>query len=61
MTERQRLLVGAIALLLATACVTALGTLGVGRGAVAGLVGIASVVLLVVATLSIGTSESARV
>jgi len=60
-SERQQLLGGVIALLLATACVATLGTLGFEGGIGAVLVGLAGVVLFVVATLSIGTSETARV
>lgn len=60
-TERGRLLAGVVALVLATVCVVTLGTLGITSGVVAGLVGLVSVFLLVVGTLSIGTSESARV
>lgn len=60
-SERHKLAVGAIALLLASLSVLTLATLGVASGPTAMGIGLASVLLLVLGTLSIGTSADARV
>lgn len=60
-SERGKVLLGVLALLLGATAVWLLGTLGVGRDAGAMALGVAAVALLVVGTLSLGTSESARV
>lgn len=60
-TERQKLLVGTVALVLGVVSVATLATNGVGDTASAMALGVASVAFLVVGTLSIGTSEGVRV
>jgi hypothetical protein len=60
-SERQRLLGGIAALALATICILSLQAVQTG-GMVGGtLLGLLTVACLVVGTLSIGTSEQARV
>lgn len=56
-SERQKLLVGSVALLLGALSVWILGTNGLTDTAAAMALGVVSVALLVVGTLSIGTSE----
>lgn len=60
-SERQKLLLGAIAFLLGAALVGLLGTLGVASDASAMALGVVAVACLVVGTLSVGVSESVRV
>lgn len=60
-SERRKVLVGVVALLLGAASVWLLGTLGVGHDVGAMTLGVTAVALLVVGTLALGTSESPRV
>lgn len=61
LTERQKLLVGTVTLLLGAVSVVVLAMAGFGSGREAMALGVASVACFVVGTLSIGTSETARV
>lgn len=60
-TERQRIIGGAAALAAGTICILSLTATGIGSGLSGMLLAVASVVLFVVGTLSIGTSEQEHV